>query len=690
MNGRTAESLLAWLRGRTDDMTALLEELVLAESPSFDPAALGRPLAILARELEALGFLVRRVPGGDFGDHLYARPRERYRRTGHQLLIGHLDTVWPLGTSDTMPFRCEDGQILGPGVFDMKGGLVEIVFALRALVANGLVPAVTPVVFVNADEEVGSLDSRHMLIRLARGAARAFVLEGAAGREGKLKTARKGSGRFTLVARGRAAHAGTSPEEGVSAILELAEQIRRLNALNDAARGVTVNVGTVDGGLRPNVVAPVATAEIDVRVPTVADANRLEQALSDLEATLAGASVEVTGGFRRPPMEPSRDGQALLRRAQDLAALLGFRLEDAGIVGGGSDANLTSPYAPTLDGLGPVGGGAHAADERIVASSLADRAALLALLVLEPAPGQMRVHRRKRVSTSPRVLVIGTPANETNRRLVATWPRLGVDVDLVPAGIARALLREGDIAIGRLDVVPTLDGVEPGLFDLLLLERAGFTVLNGARALLACHDKWRTTRLLDLAALPHPRTVLLPSGHPVPFDPPLVVKPRFGSWGKDVEHCRTPEELEECLARAASKPWFRRHGALLQELVPSAGIDLRIVVAGGDVVGAVQRVARPGEWRTNTALGGTRRPVDPSEDACALAASAASAVGADLVGVDLLPLAGGGYTVLELNGAVDFTSEYGLGGRDVYADVVAALGLRSSTEWAAQALLSSG
>jgi RimK family alpha-L-glutamate ligase len=565
----------------------------------------------------------------------------------------------------------------------MKGGLVEIVFALRALVANGLVPAVTPVVFVNADEEVGSLDSRHALIRLAQGAVRAFVLEGAAGREGKLKTARKGSGRFTLVVHGRAAHAGTSPEEGVSAILELAEQIRRLNALNDVVRGVTVNVGTVDGGLRPNVVAPVATAEIDVRVPTVADANRLE-------ATLAGASVEVSGGFGRPPMEPSRNGRALLRRAQDLAALLGFRLEDAGVVGGGSDANLTSPHAPTLDGLGPVGGGAHAADERIVVSSLAERAALLALLVLEPAPGHVRVHRRRRASTSPRVLVIGTPANETNRRLVAALPRLGVDVDLVPAGIARALLREGGIAIGRLDVVPTLDGVEPGLLDLLLLERAGFTVLNGARALLACHDKWRTARLLDLAALPHPRTVLLPNGHLVPLDPPLVVKPRFGSWGKDVERCRTQDELEECLARAASKPWFRRHGALLQELVPSAGIDLRIVVAGSNVVGAVQRVARPGEWRTNTALGGARRPVEPSEDACALAVSAATAVGADLVGVDLLPLAGGGYTVLELNGAVDFTSEYGIGGSDAYADVIAALGLRWSPEWAAQALLSSG
>jgi glutamate carboxypeptidase len=671
---RAAATLLAWLTAREEEMVALLEELVLAESPSFDPESLRGPLEILARELEAHDFAVRQIPGGAFGEHLYARPHGRYRRLGYQLLIGHLDTVWPLGSAERMQFRRAGEEVYGPGAFDMKGGLVQIVFALRALAANGLVPAVTPVVFVNADEEVGSVDSRRHLTRLARGAVRALVLEGASGPQGKLKIARKGGGRFTLTVHGRAAHAGSSPEEGVSAILELAEQIRSLNELNDVARGVTVNVGVVDGGLRPNVIAPVATAEIDVRVPTAADAARVERAIRTRRATLPGATVAVTGGFRRPPLERRPANEALLRRARELAEILGFRVEDAGLVGGGSDANLTSPHTPTLDGLGPIGNGAHAADERIVASSLAQRAALLALLLLEPYPRGARARPRRRTGT-PRVLLVGTPAHRTNRRLGPAWSRIGVDAQLVPAHTARALIRPGDVAIGRLDVQPTLDGVEPGLLELLLLERAGYTVLNGAQALLACHDKWRTARLLERALLPHPRTELARPGSAVPLGLPVVVKPRFGSWGADVERCETRHELEACLGRVAQKPWFRRHGALIQELMPSSGVDLRVVVARGEAIGATERIAQPGEWRTNTSLGATRRPAEPPEEALALAVAAAAAIGGDLVGVDLLPLDTGGYTVIELNGAVDFTPEYGLGGQDAFEAAAVALGL---------------
>jgi RimK family alpha-L-glutamate ligase len=244
-------------------------------------------------------------------------------------------------------------------------------------------------------------------------------------------------------------------------------------------------------------------------------------------------------------------------------------------------------------------------------------------------------------------------------------------------------MRPGDVAIGRLDVVPTLDGVEPGLLELLLLERAGFSVLNPARALLGCHDKWRTAALLDAAGLPHPRTALAIHGKATLLEPPLVVKPRFGSWGVNVERCETSEELEATLTAVASRPWCRRHGALVQELVPSVGVDLRLVVARGAVVGAIERVARGGEWRTNTSLGAVRRPVDPSREACDLAVAAARAVGGDLVGIDLLPLAEGGYTVIELNGAVDFTSEYGLSGRDALEEAAAALGLRSPAAAAA-------
>ena len=681
MNRRTSDAVFRWLTDHQEKMSALLEELVRAESPSRDGQALGRALEILERELEGVGYAVRQLDGGTFGKHLFARPRYRYRRAGRQLLVGHVDTVWPLGSIHDMPLHRDGGVLFGPGSYDMKGGLVEIVFALRALSANGLVPPATPVVFVNADEEIGSPDSHRHLVRLARGATRALVLEGAAGPNGRLKTARKGSARFRLTVHGRAAHAGSSPEEGVSAILELAAQIGQLNALNDPARGVTVNVGTVDGGLRPNVVAPVATAEIDVRAPTLDDATRVEQAIRELSATLSGARVEITGGFRRPPMEVSLQSRRLFRRAQELGRLLGYDLEDAGVVGGSSDANLTSPHAPTLDGLGPIGGGAHAADERIVVSSLAQRSALLALLVLEPAESRARSRRRR--SMPPRTFLLGSPANETNRRLVAAWPELGVDAELVPAGAAHTLMRPGDVAIGRLDVVPTLDGVEPGLFELLLLDRMGFTVLNSARALLACHDKWRTARLLDQAGLRHPGTAVVLADGPIPLEPPVVVKPRFGSWGVEVERCETRAELESCLAGVTSRPWYLRHGALLQELVPSAGVDLRLVVARGAVIGAIERVARAGEWRTNTALGAARRPVDPPREACDLAVAAARAVGGDLVGVDLLPLAHGGYTVIELNGAVDFTSEYGLGGRDALEEAAAALGLRSSAAAAA-------
>ena len=678
MTTRTAATLLAWLTEHEEEMVTLLEELVLAESPSYSPESLRGPLEILTRELQAQDFVVRHIAGGEFGDHLCARPHGRYRHRGYQLLIGHLDTVWPHGSGALMPFRRVGGEIYGPGVFDMKGGLVEIVFALGGLAANGLVPEVTPVVFVNADEEVGSVDSRRHLTRLAGCATRALVLEGASGRHGKLKIARKGGGRFTLTVHGRASHAGSSPEEGVSAILELAEQIRSLNELNDAARGVSVNVGVIDGGLRPNVIAPVATAEIDVRVPTATDAARLERAIRERRATLPGATVVVTGGFRRPALERNPANEALLRRAEELAEILGFHVEDAGLIGGGSDANLTSPLTATLDGLGPIGDGAHAVDERIVASSLAQRAALLALLVLEPDPRRPtpQPHHRRRYGS--RVYIVGTPAHLTNRRLVPAWSRLGIEVELAPARAVRALVRPGDIVLGRLDALPTLDGVEPGLFDLFLLERAGVTVLNQADALLACHDKWRTARVLQRASLPHPRTELVMSGGPVSLRPPVVVKPRFGSWGADVERCESDRELDDCLARATAKPWFKRHGALVQEFVPSAGVDVRVVVARNEVVGAIERVARPGEWRTNVSLGAARRPVQPSDDASALAIAAAAAVEGDLVGVDVLPLAAGGCTIIELNGAVDFTSSYGLEGRDAFEDAAVALGLEPS------------
>jgi RimK family alpha-L-glutamate ligase len=240
---------------------------------------------------------------------------------------------------------------------------------------------------------------------------------------------------------------------------------------------------------------------------------------------------------------------------------------------------------------------------------------------------------------------------------------------------AQALTRLGlgDVALGRLDVLPSLDGVEPGLWALDRLEARGVTVLNPRRALVAAHDKLATAEALFAARIPHPRTVHVAPWLPAPeLEPPLVLKPRFGSWGADVIRCDDPESLATAHTDIRDRPWYDATGAVAQKLVQPQGYDLRIVVAGGTVVGAVRRVATPGEWRTNIALGGRREPVDPPDDARAIALAAAAAVGGDLVGVDLLPADLGSWVVLEVNGAVDFNGTYSLAD-DVYAEARQAL-----------------
>ena len=275
--------------------------------------------------------------------------------------------------------------------------------------------------------------------------------------------------------------------------------------------------------------------------------------------------------------------------------------------------------------------------------------------------------------TVRRFAVVASRVTPTNRRLLEAARGLGVSASLVQPANAAAWLRPGDVALGRLDVLPSLDGVEPGLYALRRLERAGIRVLNGPAALLAAHDKLTTAVKLGLAGLPHPRTVHVAEARRPQLALPVVVKPRFGSWGRDVVACRSRLGLSHCLRRFRSRAWFRRQGALVQELIPAGGRDLRIIVAGGEVVGAVERVAAAGEWRTNVALGGRRQAVDPPLDARLLAVAAAHSVGADLAGVDLLPDGSGGFVVLEVNGAVDFTDEYSLGGVPVFQRAVEAL-----------------
>ncbi len=382
-----AQRILSYLQGQRPAMVDLLRDLVLAESPSDEPAAVAAVLARLARELEGCGLVVRRVAGKQSGGLLFARPARGTARRPLQLLVGHCATVWPVGTLRQMPVRIEGDSLHGPGALDMKGGLVQMVYALRALRELELRPPAPCVAVVNSDEEIGSPDSMPLIRRLARLAARAFVLEPAFGRAGKLKTARKACGSFTVTVTGRAAHAGINPQEGASAILEMSHQIQRLFALNDPARGVTVNVGTVDGGLRPNVIAPEVRAEVDVRVPTQADAAALTRAIHGLQPVLPGTAVRVEGGFDSPPMEPSPRNQALWRLAEDLGRRLGLALEQAA-VGGASDGNTTSQYTATLDGLGAVGDGAHAAHEYIDTAHMVERCALLVLLLLAPVDAQ--------------------------------------------------------------------------------------------------------------------------------------------------------------------------------------------------------------------------------------------------------------------------------------------------------------
>jgi glutamate carboxypeptidase len=378
-----AKRILDYLQDQRPAMVELLKRLALAESPTLDRAAGGSVLALLSSELEQVGMSVRRLRGQVSAGMLLARSRDRIKRAPLQLLVGHCDTVWPIGTIGQMPVRIEGDTIHGPGVFDMKGGLVQMLFALRAVKELELRPQIDSVVAINSDEEIGSPDSTALIRRLARLAIRTFILEPAFGRTGKLKTARKAAGGFTLTIKGRAAHAGINPEEGVSAILELSHQIQRLFALNDATRGITVNVGTIDGGLRPNVIAPEVRATVDVRVPTQADAVAIEAAIRGLRPVNPLTTIQVEGGFGHPPMEPLPRNQALWSLAQELGRKLGLELDQAA-VGGASDGNTTSQYTATLDGLGAVGDGAHTLHEQALIPQMVQRCALLVVLLLAP------------------------------------------------------------------------------------------------------------------------------------------------------------------------------------------------------------------------------------------------------------------------------------------------------------------
>ncbi len=359
---------------------ARLQRYVEHESPSGDVVRTSALAAVLVAELRGLGATVAEHKAPERGKHVEARVEGAEAALAPLFLLGHLDTVFPVGTLAERPFRVEDGRATGPGVFDMKAGLAVLLEALAQLRAAGGRQRRPLRILLTCDEEVGSGTSRPLIEALARGAAATLVLEPSLP-GGAAKTARKGVAGYTLQSFGRAAHAGVEPEKGISAITELAHQVLAAQALAAPERGTTVTVGLVGGGSASNVVPAAAWAEVDVRFATGDEAIRVDTAMRALAPVLPGARLEVSGGVNRPPLERTEAGAALYRTARGLATELGFDLPE-GATGGGSDGNFTAALGvPTLDGLGPQGGGAHAVHEHVLVEDLPRRIALLRRLL---------------------------------------------------------------------------------------------------------------------------------------------------------------------------------------------------------------------------------------------------------------------------------------------------------------------
>lgn len=384
---QSALAHLAYCQQHQGEMLSLLKRMVEIESPSDDKAAVDRMGAFLAQVFERLGGKVTFFPQQDAGSHLKAEfPGGASDRASDQnsgrpaLLLGHFDTVWSIGTLAKMPFRIQDGRAFGPGVYDMKAGITMMIFALRALKAAGV--AHRPVtVLLDTDEEVGSATGRPVVEATAKECEAVLVLEPSQGPKGHLKTSRKGVGDITIRVRGRASHSGVDFEKGRSAIVELARQLLEIVKFTDVGRGITVNPGVIHGGTRSNVIAAEAWAEVDLRIARGADASLLEQKFAALKPFDPDCTIELSGGINRPPMERTEGTVRLFGIAREIAMAMGMPLEESS-TGGGSDGNFTSALGvPTLDGLGAVGEGAHAANESVVVEELLPRTALLAGLI---------------------------------------------------------------------------------------------------------------------------------------------------------------------------------------------------------------------------------------------------------------------------------------------------------------------
>lgn len=376
------QEILEYLESQRESMIQYLESLVLLESPSTDPESQHTIFNVLGRSLEVLEYMTLVVPGKETGGYMYGRPLVKEEYSGIQLLVGHCDTVWDIDTLEKMPFVRENKKVRGPGVYDMKAGITQMLFAIKAIKELELEIKLMPVLLINSDEEIGSRESTEAIKRLAKIARRAFVLEPPLGLEGRLKTARKGLGRFEICIKGKPAHAGLDPGSGASAIMELSHQIQELFALNNPDKGISVNVGLIEGGVSANVIAPESKAVVDVRVLTDEDGKYISRKIKNLKVVNPDTEIKISGGIGRPPMERTPRNQNLWERACFLGNELGINLEQA-TAGGGSDGNTTSQYTATLDGLGTTGGGAHAYHEYILENKIIERTALLTLLLIQ-------------------------------------------------------------------------------------------------------------------------------------------------------------------------------------------------------------------------------------------------------------------------------------------------------------------
>ncbi len=381
MDKRTASHIRDLVDDYRSEMVDLVKILARLESPSTVPEAQEAVISVLEQNLSSIGYRSIRVPGKKTGGFLYASPDERDRSRPVQLLIGHCDTVWPLETLERMPVSADQEIIRGPGVYDMKGGLTQMIYALKVLYQLNREIPVVPIVLINSDEEIGSRESTNAIRRIARLSDRAFVMEPSFGESGKLKTTRKGVGRFSVKVKGKSAHAGLNPAAGSNAIVALSHIIQALFKLNDPERGISVNVGMVEGGTRPNVVAADSSAVVDVRVPTQKDAIFITEKIHDLKHSQPQVAITIEGFIGRQPMEATERNRKLWQNARQAGDLLRVQLEEA-CAGGASDGNTTSLYTATLDGLGATGDGAHAVHEFMYIDRMIERTTLLTLLLL--------------------------------------------------------------------------------------------------------------------------------------------------------------------------------------------------------------------------------------------------------------------------------------------------------------------